>query len=429
MVVENIVVGRDKKDLLEYGDRGTVYLGKHIVGEGEEAHLTNPIRMDVTRPHIVLITGKRGSGKSYTGCIIGEEIALLPKEIRNNLSVLMVDTMGIFWSMSKPNEKDAELLEKWNLKPMGMDIRLFVPKKFLKEYEEIGVKVYRPLIFPCNEITAVDWTLAFGFNIMDEYGLAIERAVKILEKNQSYALDDIINTINADKKTTAEVKRALISRFESAKDWGVFEKTGTPVKDLFERGKVSIVDVSHYARTGMGWSVRGMLVGMLARRIFQYRLRARKTEEFEVMGGETTRTIPMVWIIIDEAHQFVGSGKPTAATEPMLTLIKEGREPGISLVLITQMPNKLHQEALAQSDMIISHRLTAEVDINALRNIMQTYVLKDIQELINSLPRQPGAAVILDDNSERLYSVQVRPRLSWHAGGSPSAIKKKGLFD
>jgi hypothetical protein len=77
----------------------------------------------------------------------------------------------------------------------------------------------------------------------------------------------------------------------------------------------------------------------------------------------------------------------------------------------------------------LSHRLTARVDIEALRGIMQTYVLEDIQELINTLPRLKGSAIVLDDNSERLYSIQVRPRLSWHAGGSPSAIKPKGIFE
>jgi len=151
--------------------------------------------------------------------------------------------------------------------------------------------------------------------------------------------------------------------------------------------------------------------------------------KFSYLNDLSNQTNKKICVIIDEAHQFVGSAGKTAATEPMLTLVKEGREPGISLVLITQMPNKLHPEALAQSDLIISHRLTAEADINALRSIMQTYVLKDIQELISSLPRQTGSAIILDDNSERLYSAQIRPRLSWHAGGSPAAIKEKGLFE
>ena len=105
------------------------------------------------------------------------------------------------------------------------------------------------------------------------------------------------------------------------------------------------------------------------------------------------------------------------------------REPGISLILITQIPNKLHSDVLAQSDVVISHRLTSEADMKSLQSIMQTYMLDDIQMLINSLPRKKGTAVILDDNSERIYAMQIRPRLSWHAGGSPKAIKEKSIFD
>ena len=60
---------------------------------------------------------------------------------------------------------------------------------------------------------------------------------------------------------------------------------------------------------------------------------------------------------------------------------------------------------------------------------MQTYMADDIQDYINKLPKQTGTAIIMDDNSEHIFPIQVRPRLSWHAGGSPSAIKKKGLLD
>ena len=78
--------------------------------------------------------------------------------------------------------------------------------------------------------------------------------------------------------------------------------------------------------------------------------------------------------------------------------------------------------------MVIAHALTSRPDIQALRSIMQTYVLEDIEELLAGLPKLKGAAIVLDDNSERIFSMQVRPRLSWHAGGSPSALKKKTLF-
>ncbi len=147
------------------------------------------------------------------------------------------------------------------------------------------------------------------------------------------------------------------------------------------------------------------------------------------MSGEHKKTVPMVWIIIDEAHQFLPSTGETAASEPLHTLVKQGREPGISLLMITQRPNKLHEDALSQADLVISHRLTSKADVEALRGIMQTYMMEDLQDYLKALPRKKGAAIVLDDNSERIYAVQIRPRFTWHAGGSPSALKKKGLFD
>jgi hypothetical protein len=431
MAVEKIIVGRDREDLKTYGEKGTVFIGKHIVGKGEEAHLTNPIQMDVSRPHVVLICGKRGTGKSYSGAVIAEEMVLLPKEVKENLSILMIDTMGIYWSMKMSNEKDKNLLKEWGLKSQGFETRLFVPKGYVAEYKKVGVKVDSPFTLPCGEIEAMDWILTFGFSLLDPHGIATERAIKTVRERfgNSYSIEDIIKAIESDKRTEQKVKDALVNRFLAAKDWGIFEKTGTSVKNIFSPGTVSILDVSHYMRVSAGWSVRSMVVGLLARKIFQERLMARKAEEFETMTGERRKTIPMVWLIIDEAHQFTPNIGETAASEPLLTLIKEGREPGISLLMITQRPNKLHEDALAQSDLIISHRLTSRADIEALRSIMQTYILEDIQELINSLPRQKGSAIILDDNSERLYTVQIRPRLSWHAGGSPTAIKETDILE
>ncbi|MEM5798435.1 MAG: ATP-binding protein [Candidatus Aenigmatarchaeota archaeon] len=429
MAVEKIVIGRDREDIKRYGSEGTAYIGKHIVGKGEEAHLTNPIHMDLIRPHVVLVAGKRGTGKSYSAGVIAEEIAMLPKEIRENLSVIMIDTMGIYWSMKMGNEKDRELLKNWGLKPQGLPIKLYVPKGYVKDYEDVGVKVDGAFTIACSELTALDWIMTFGFSMLDPHGIAIERAIKAVTDRfgTEYSISDIIKAIEDDKRTDKSIKDALVNRFLAAEDWGLFEIHGTTVREMIEPGVISVIDVSHYMRVSAGWSVRSMIVGLLSRKIFQERLMARKAEEFEIMAGERRKTIPMVWLMMDEAHQFVGT-EPTAATEPLLTLIKEGREPGISVLMITQRPGKLHEDALAQADLIIAHRLTAEADIRALRSIMQTYVLEDIQDLMNALPRLKGSALILDDNSERIYTVQVRPRFSWHAGGSPAAIKPKGIF-
>ncbi len=428
-MLERIVVGRDRFDLKEMGDRGTVFIGKHIVGSGEDAHLTNPVMLDVARPHIILVCGKRGSGKSYSAGVIAEEMITLPDEIRNNLSIIMIDTMGIYWSMKMPNDKERETLEKWGLQPKGMTgMRFFVPKGYAKKYDELGIEYDAVFTLPCSEISGQDWCLAFGFSMIGDHGLLIQRVVKKLKSREKYSIDDIIEEVGRDSKAEQKVKDAVSSRFLSAKDWGVFEKEGTPAAEFMKPGGIAVIDISHYLRSSAGWSVRSMVIGMLSRRVFQERVASRKAEEMEAITGEERKHAPMVWMMIDEAHQFIPNEGETAASEPILTLVKEGREPGISLLLITQMPNKLNREALAQTDIVISHRLTSKADIESLRSIMQSYMKEDIAAYINSLPRQKGAAIIMDDNSERVYTVQIRPRMSWHAGGSPKAIKEKGLF-
>ena len=430
--MEKIIVGRDKSDLEKFGDKGTVFIGKHIVGKGEEAHLTNPIYMDVTRPHVVLVCGKRGSGKSYSAGVIAEEMVLLPDDVRKNLSVLMIDTMGIYWSMKKPNEKDKDVLREWGLKPTAMEsLQFFIPEGFAREYEKTGIDYDSTFTLSCSELSDQDWALTFGFSLMDDTGITVERVIKRVRQKygSAYSVQDIISEIEADTKADKRTKDLLTARFMAAQDWGIFEKEGTPIESFFSPGQISVVDISHYARAATSWSVRSMVIGLLCRKIFQARLMARKAEEMETISGQDMKTLPMVWVMMDEAHQFIPAEGETAASGAIHTLIKEGREPGISMLLITQIPNKLHPDVLAQTDIVISHRLTLEADLKALQSIMQTYMMDDIKTLINTLPRMKGAAVILDDNSERIYGMQMRPRLSWHAGGSPKAIKEKGLFD
>jgi len=104
-------------------------------------------------------------------------------------------------------------------------------------------------------------------------------------------------------------------------------------------------------------------------------------------------------------------------------LLREGRQPGISLVLATQQPGKIHTDAMTQSDIVLSHRVTAEQDMKALNEIMQSYVYEGIKGKMNELPKLKGSAIVLDDNSERIYPMRVRPRFTWHGGEAPTAVK------
>lgn len=427
MVYETIV-GRSRKDFEKFGSAAAGFIGKHIVGTGEDAHLTTRVMIDLMNPHVVLITGKRGTGKSYDAGVIAEEIANLPEEHRRNLAVVFIDTMGIFWSMKTPNNAQISLLSEWKLNPAGFeDVKVYVPYAQIEEYEKVEIPIDGGISIAPYEFSAEEWRMAFNLIPTEPAGIALEKNVnKLAESGEKFNIDDIISKINDDEDTTEEVKDALENMLIVAAQWGVFGTEGTDIGGIVTPGGITVIDVSHIRATE-AWSVRNLIVAIIARKLYNRRLIARKEEEIskiagEIEAGEQKKSFPMTWLIIDEAHNFSPSDRKTVSTEPLTTIAKQGREPGVSLVVMTQMPNKVHQDILSQCDLVIAHRLTSRDDLQALHSVAQAYHEKDLWQYINDLPRWPGSAAIIDDNLEKVFRVQIRPRLSHHSGGTAALL-------
>jgi hypothetical protein len=83
---------------------------------------------------------------------------------------------------------------------------------------------------------------------------------------------------------------------------------------------------------------------------------------------------------------------------------------------------------MTQSDVVLSHKVTSELDMKALNSIMQTYVYEGIQKSFNDLPNLKGSGIILDDNSERIYPMKVRPKFTWHGGEAPISVDFKDVL-
>ncbi len=418
------IVGRNKDDFEKYQAQGTGFIGKHIVGSGEDAHLTTKVMFDLVRPHVILITGKRGTGKSYVGGVLVEEAAMLPDEHRKNIATVIIDTMGIFWSMKFPNEQQMQQLESWKLQPKAMDnVHVYVPYSQIPEFEASGIPIDHGISIAPYEFTAEDWLLAFNLSRTDPVGISLEKNInQLFERGERFTIGDMIAKIKDDSETSEDVKNAAENMLTVANQWGVFSEEGLGIDDLIKPGEVSVVDISRL-RSSQAWSVRNLIVAIIARRIYQIRLTARKEEEIAKITGEPVKDKkPMIWLVIDEAHNFIPSEHDTVSSEPIKVISKQGREPGVSLTVITQMPNKVHQDILSQTDIVISHRLTSRDDLNALHSVMQTYHSEDLWKYINSLPRWPGATIILDDNLEKVFTTNIRPRMSWHAGGTAVVI-------
>jgi hypothetical protein len=443
--VYDIVIGRNSHDLKAFGTDGTIFLGRHYVQMGRTTSLSNNVLLDMIRSHVVFVCGKRGGGKSYSMGVIAEGMADLSEKIRNNLSIIMLDTMGIYWTMKYPNMKEKELLDQWGLKPHPLPVTIFTPSGFFTKYRDEGIPTDYPFSVNPAELQGTDWTTTFGLDPNDPVGVLIEQTIHRLRDKYPdgtegrYSLQDIITAINADTDAEKETRNAAKNHFEAAKAWGIFSPEGTPLARLAAPGQVTILDVSCYATEENAWNIKSLVIGLVAQKLFSQRLLARKDEEFKDVERQTSyfaeeepasQEFPMVWLIIDEAHEFLPRDGRTLATDPLIAILREGRQPGISLVLASQQPGKIHTDVMTQSDVIIAHRITAKIDTDALGTLMQSYLRSTLDKELDGLPRTTGAALVLDDNNEKIYPIQVRPRFTWHGGEAPSALqKKKELFD
>lgn len=440
-----IILGREESEREKFGTLGTVLLGKHYVQMGQTTALAQNIFLDLNRAHVVFVCGKRGSGKSYCLGVIAEGISSLPEEQKSRIAVVLLDTMGIYWTMKYPNHKDEALLKQWGLEGHGIPVRIFTPTGFFKKYKAEGIPTDVPFSIRPYELSPEDWNLTFAINPDEPLAVFIARIVLTLQKDRDdYDVEDIVEAIEADGREEEHVKNAALNRFKSVESWGVFSREATPLKEIVKGGQISILDLSPYAVMPNGWKIKHLVIGLVAERLFMERMTVRKNEEFKsihsaihyLLSQEEEeeeklrgKDMPIVWLMIDEAHEFLPAQGKTAATDALITLLREGRQPGIAMVLATQQPGKIHTDAMTQSDIVLSHRLTAKVDTDALGSIVQSYLRGGLDKELALLPRVAGACIALDDVNERMYPMQIRPRFSWHGGGAPKIVEehKKAL--
>jgi len=325
-----------------------------------------------------------------------------------------------------------KLLGEWGLEAKNVSVKVFAPFGYFQEYKDKGVDVDYEFAIKISELDSTDWISLFELKFTDSIAVVIESVISELkEEKKSFGFKEILNMIDNVQNVSQDVKNSAMALFDAAKTWKVFdEKKGTNIRDIVKAGETSIIDLSMYASLG-AFNVRALIIGIVSKKLFNERMKSRKDEEIVAVSHganyasySVKRDMPLVWIFIDEAHEFLPRDSWTPATDALVQLLREGRQPGISMVLATQQPGKIHTDAMTQSDIVISHRVTAKLDVDALNDITQSYMHSSISSKLNNLPHLKGSAIILDDNSERIYPMRVRPRFTWHGGEAPTAIKK-----
>jgi hypothetical protein len=321
--------------------------------------------------------------------------------------------------MSLPNDSQERDLWDWGLSTKGMPVLLLVPgdpeqryggREVIAELERRDVRI-KPLRINPSDLSPDSWCGLFDLGISDVMGIALYRAVQGLarKRKEQFFVSDIIAEIEQDGRVQDRTREALLNRLEMAIDWDIFSDRYQEVWEMFDQNAVNIVDLSVLDPGQYG--LRSLVVDVLARDIFRRRTISRRKEELGLVAD-----LPKVWVAIDEAHQFVPSGKATLAKEVLIRWVKEGRQPGLSLMVASQQPSAIDSEVLSQCDIIIAQKLTNGEDIAALNKLSQDYMGNELKTYIRNLNRR-GQAVMVDDEQERVGMIQVRPRRSRHGGG------------
>ncbi|RLF47913.1 MAG: ATP-binding protein [Thermoplasmata archaeon] len=397
---------------------GALNIGRYYALDGS---LGSHVYIDALKPHVVLICGKRGYGKSYTMGTFIEEIASLEEEARKNIGVVVIDTLGIFWTLSQPNKRQEDLIKKWGMDAKNFGIKVFSSEENVNEYRNKGIEAEK-LLIRTSELSQHHWAQLFNLATTDYVAAAIGRAVnRAREEKKDFDIDDIIESLEKDDRLREEIKVVAENLLYMAKEWKIFDKNGTSIYDIVRGGRITILDISPFAE-----ELKVVIVAIISRKIFEERVKERRKYEEMLIEGSSERKeeIPITWLAIDEAHVFLPEEECLTKEVLIKQWMRQGRQPGVALILATQRPSSLDAEVLSHSDIIICHRLTAQEDIDALNKVRPTYMQGEIGDAIKRIGTEKGVALILDDTSEAVHIIKIRPRLSWHGGEEPSAMIK-----
>lgn len=144
---------------------------------------------------------------------------------------------------------------------------------------------------------------------------------------------------------------------------------------------LSIFDVS-----GVPSSILHDIIGILLRVMYDSMFWSRNLKQ----GG---RKRPLL-IVMEEAHNYLGSDNYSRASRVVRRLVKEGRKYGISAMIVSQRPSEIDPTILSQCGTTIALRLTNSND----RGIIANTVSDNLSNLVNMLPiLKTGESVIVGE--------------------------------
>jgi len=439
------------------GNRGEITFGspagedaqiadRVLLGKLNEAGPHRKVYIDLSRESVTAFFGKRGSGKSYSMGALAE--GLCTKEPATSLgacskrkAVLLLDALNIFWTTANPltTATDRERfpsefnrLRAWDIEPPELNVDVFVPAGHRSEGTP---QSFVDFTLAESELSSDDLHHLMGVDPDSPMGaLLVESWEKATQSPNGPSFGEASKLIEADPDIARfyvdGTRRAIRQRLNSLIQSRIFDPRGTPLRRLLNPGRLSIVelgDVEDRTRT--------VVVSALLRRIHRERQRTSGSErqlalntrlsaaEVASLREHVAKGVPPTFVMIDEAQNVFPSERAIKSTESVVRFVREGRNFGLSFALTTQQPSAVDNRILAQADTVICHQLTVQNDIARTQDNLkcaEPYEVKvgdrvlDLAAWLRSLGQ--GQAIVANTDVERVFAIEVRPRVSPHGG-------------
>lgn len=429
-----IILGRSNRTKESLSN--LAYVGQVIENTIGRSYLGTGLWLDIDFPHVIYITGTRGSGKSFDLGVLIEGISALAEQsvVQHDVAPqcsILLDMQNQFWTLAyeprsaiPENAQQLEDLKAWKLAPNRLsNCQVYIPRS-----TDPFTNTEHVFTLSASDVLAEEWCALIDQALYSPQGHVIATCVEQLA-DERYSLLDMIRLIESDANLagTAEATRnAVIYKLRDIERTGLFSREGLDVQTLLEAGRCNIFMIRDLRNED-----KAIVAAIIARQLFrimgQHHAR-RKVKAFFDEQGNDSNLPSKVWLFIDEAHIVAPNDAPSPARNALVEYVKRGRDAGLSLVLATQQPSAIDDRILSQVNISFNHRLTFQSDISAAVNRVPTKTLSSLKVAgapINDFGdmlrlMDAGECFIGDHSTSRAIISAIRPRITSHGGYNPS---------
>ena len=325
----------------------------------------------VIERHMALL-GVTGSGKSNLVKRMIQELINHEKELKSKFAVLVLDIHEEY-EVFQRSKRPVFSLDKYSGLP-----RLTIPIAPL----ESDPNVLFSILYPegsTSEAQRMFYDLLVDYAKEKKKGIveAVNRLYNATyvsrEKGKTKRTDTEVTvrgyTIPISHKTLDALKRRIDDLYRSI----IFEQEGlaqwNKIQSMLDtEGGIAIIE---FGKTSLSDRVKAIQV------IASYIINTRRQ-----ISKQNLSKRPFVWLVIEEAHNFLAQDSPTLSTLRMIC--QEGRKFRVGLCIVSQTPRRVDDIALSQCNSVVALRIINPRDQSTIREscaMVQERMIKHLPRL------------------------------------------------